>query len=263
MHDNNAARSALEFVETVDLPPPPRLESTGDTTEAVAQFDFDKSRNQALVVGSDVISFVRGVTEERRNDIVNSTLLAQLVAKEKVGDASRIFPWYEAYFDTLSNIGWVIQDRQFVQHKEKSKNLDAHKAILTVATTLLGPATTALQVVKATLDALKAASEDSPFITLLNRESQHAKTTRFQIGLAEDDANGRFIVSLMAFALSANADLTQVLLFRFRSNEVSLKHASGKITINTEVLASVREPLKRKLLDFTSDFIRKLPDLKA
>jgi hypothetical protein len=212
-------------------------------------------------VGSDIVSFVRGVTEDRRNDIVNSSLLAQLVATRKVGKSGGIFPWYDAYFEVLENIGWVIQSREFTTHKETSINLDAHKAILAVATTLLGPGATALQVVKSTLDALKTMGDDSPFITLFNRESQHARTARFQISLAEEEANGRFLVSLMAFALTANANLTQVLFFRFRKNDVALKHASGTVTINTDVLASIREPLKQKLLAFTNDFVKKLPDL--
>ncbi|MGE3874950.1 MAG: hypothetical protein AB7F74_18520 [Parvibaculaceae bacterium] len=251
------AATALEYVSKVKLPPSSGLEAT------VADFDFKKAKDQALVVGSDVVSFVRGVTEERRNDIVNSSLLAQLVATKKVGKGGDVFDWYDEYFDVLGNIGWVVQAREFAKHKETATNLDAHKAILTVATALLGPGATALTVVKSTLDALKAMGEDSPFITLFNRESQHAKTARFQISLAEEEANGRFMVSLMAFALKAKANLTQVLFFRFKKSDVTIKHASGKVTINTEVLASVREPLKQKLLAFTDDFVKKLPDLKA
>ena len=50
-----------------------------------------------------------------------------------------------------------------------------------VAASLLGPAATTLAVVQATLDALKSMSADSPWITLFNRESQSAKTARFQV----------------------------------------------------------------------------------
>lgn len=253
---NGDASKALEFVINAELPPSSGLEG------AAADFDFQKAKDQALVVGSDIVSFVRGVTEERRNDIVNSSLLAQLVATKKVGRQGEILAWYDAYFEVLGNIGWVIQERQFAKHVETSVNLEAHKAILAVATTLLGPGATALQVVKSTLDALESMGNDSPFITLFNRESQNAKTARFQISLAEEEANGRFMVSLMAFALTASAKLTQVLFFRFRKNDVTLRHASGKVTINTNVLASVREPLSEKVLAFTREYVMKLPDLR-
>ncbi len=256
-----SASKALDFVRAAELPTIWRAKGVAGTETAVAKFDFNKDKDQAIMVGSEIVSFVRGISEERRSDIVNSTLLAQLVAKKNVGDASLVFPWYKSYFDTLTNIGWVIQDRQFVDHSEQSSNVDAHEAILNVATSLLGPATAALQVVKATLDALKSMGADNPFITLFNRESQHANTARFQVSLAEDDENGQFLVTLMAFALSAQSDLTQVLFLRFRNNDVEIKHASGKVTINAEVLSAVRNSIQQRLIDFTADYIKSLPDL--
>ncbi len=65
----------------------------------------------------------------------------------------------------------------------------------------------------------------------------------------------------MAFALSANAKLTQVLFFRFRGNKITLKHASGKVTINTKVLDSIRPALEAKLVGFAQKFVKQLPDL--
>jgi hypothetical protein len=254
---NILASDALEFVKTVELPE----SRPGAALEAVAAFDFDKAKSQAMVVGSDVVSFVKGVTEERRLDIVNSALLAQLVAKKRVLDPTKIFPWYDAYFEALSNIGWAIQDRQFVEHKESSENFEAHEAILSIATSLLGPNLAALQVIKATLDALKSMKESSPFIRVFNRESQYAKTARFQIMLAEEAESAQLLVTSMAFGLIAKSTLTQVLFFKFQSNDVELKHSSGKVSINPTVLESIRGLLKEKIAGFANDYMASLPDL--
>jgi hypothetical protein len=144
---------ALEFVNRLELPPAPlALEGL----ESVAEFDFDRAKSQAMIVGSDIVSFVQGVTEERRRDIVNSALLAQLVANKRVPDTADLLQWYDAYFDVLSNIGWVIQSRQLVDHTERSDGFEAHQAIMTVAASLLGPGAAAMSVIKATLDALKS-----------------------------------------------------------------------------------------------------------
>ncbi len=73
---------ALRFVEGAELPAPPRgaaPESPGSTVATA----FDTAKNQAAVVGSDVISFVQGVTPERRRVLINSSLLAQLLAKKR------------------------------------------------------------------------------------------------------------------------------------------------------------------------------------
>jgi hypothetical protein len=259
--NSSSASKALSFVEQAELPAAPPPSPQTETTEAVAEFNFDSARDQSVVVGSDIISFVRGVTEQRRQDIVNSALLAQLVASKRVPDPTHVFTWYGVYFDTLTNIGWTIQDRQFVDHIEESKSLEAHKAIIELATSLLGPQAAALQLVKTTLTALQSMDQDSPWIMLFNRESRFAKSARFQITLAEEKSEGQFLVTLMAFGLVAAKTLTQVLFFKFRSNEVRLKHSSGKITINTTVLDAIREPISKKLAAFSADFVRGLPDL--
>jgi hypothetical protein len=246
-----------QYVNALELPAPSGYEAFEDF-----QADFDQGKKQAMIVGSDIVSFVEGVTPERREDIVNSSLLAQLVAKKKVSDATKIYDWYNAYFDVLTNIGWTVQDRGFATYTETSENFQAHEAILKVAASLLGPAATTLGVVKAALDALQSLSSDSPWITIFNRESKSTNTARFQVTLAETGKDDQFLVSLMAFGLEAKAMLTQVLFFKAWANEATLKHYSGKVTINPFVLSGAREQIRERIKSYTGEFLRMLPDLK-
>jgi hypothetical protein len=130
-----------------------------------------------------------------------------------------------------------------------------------VATSLLAPSAAALQVVKATLDGLKSMKQNSPWITLFNRESQYARNARFQITLAEEVEGGQFLVALMAFGLLAQSALTQILFFKFRKNDVQLKYSAGKVTINTAVLESVRDDMTTRLKAYAKDYVRGLPNL--
>jgi hypothetical protein len=258
-----SSKKALEFVRTAELPPAPKKakgKGLGTTAGEVAEFDFDKAKNQALVVGSDIVSFVKGVTEERREDIVNSALLAQLYANTKVKDKTHMFEWYDAYFDALTNIGWTIHEKQFVNHVESGQNFEVHNAIIKMATLLLGPGAAALTVVKATLDALDSMDDNSPWITVFSRESQSAKTSRFQITLAEEAPDGSFLVTLMAFGVAAKKTVTQVLFFKLRESDVHLKHSSGKVTINTVVLDAIRDAVKQKIGGHSKAFVLGLPD---
>ena len=91
----------------------------------------------------------------------------------------------------------------------------------------------ALALVTTTLEAL---TTDGPWLTLLTRESQSSRTAKFQVTLAEPGPADWSPVSLMAFALTARANLTQLLFFKVRSNGATLEHISGKVTINPEVL---------------------------
>jgi hypothetical protein len=46
-----------------------------------------------------------------------------------------------------------------------------------------------------------------------------------------------------------------VLFFRFKKNEATLHHHSGKVTINATVLTGVRDEIARKIGAFTRDFV--------
>ena len=260
-----SVKSAREFVSRAQVVPPPRKRGgnfgLAPATTSTVDLALDAAKNQSAVVGNDIVSFVQGVTPDRREAIINSSLLAQLVAKKNVADPTKMFDWYDSYFDTLTNIGWVIQDKNFAEFRETSQNFEAHKAILAVATMLLGAAPTALALVKTTLESLQQMNEDSPFITFFDRESRSARTARFQISLAEQNADGQFFVTLMAFAMEAKSNITQVLFFKSKKDEATLKHSSGKVTINTPVLDAVSPAIKTKLVDHAADFVKQLPDL--
>ena len=252
-------KSAREFLSSVKLPSPARARGAVEGAREI--IDFNAQKNQAMVVASDIVSFVKGVSNERRQDIVNSSLLAQLVANKKVPDKKNIIEWYNAYFDVLENIGWVIQDRSFSSYTEEADGLEAHEAIIKVASVFLGAAPTALALVISTLEALKSMDSSKPWITIFDRESKQAKTGHFQIALAEQGDNDQFLVSLMAFSLKAESTITQILFFKIRNDEVELEKCSGKVTINDEVLSSIRDQVKQKIAAHANDFIAKLPDL--
>lgn len=251
------ARSAREFVNAVELPALKR----GGFESVPVTIDYEAQKNQALVVASDVVSFVKGVTNERRQDIVNSSLLAQLAASKKVPDKKNIIDWYNAYFDVLENIGWAIQERNFSAYTQEANGLETHEAILKAATAFLGPTATALAVVTSILDAIKSMDSNSSWLKIFDQETKSAETAHFQIALAEQSDDGQFFVSLMAFSLKANASITQILFFKIRKDELELQKCLGKVTINEDVLVSVRDRLKQKLAAHANDYIAKLPDL--
>ncbi len=244
-----------EFVRAAKLPPPPPVTRGSDTADAA----LEAGKAQAAVVGSDVVSFATNVSPEWRQDLINCSLFAQLWAKAEVADPTRIFDWYESYFGALQQLGWMVQDQGFAVYVETSQNFSAHKAILKVAESLLLPAAGSLALVQSTLDALASMDANSPFITLFSRESQQASAARFQISLAEQSADGGLTVALMAFGLEAKTTLTQVLFFKSLASQATLRHCSGKVSINTDLLEALRNDLGDQLKDHARSFVRKLP----
>ena len=254
-------RQAIGFVAAADLPAArPRLRGELRAPLEQTAAALQAGRQQAAVVGSELVTFMPGVDSPWRQDLVNSAMLAQLVAKKRVPDPTRMFDWYDAYFDTLMHIGWAVQDKSFATYQEESQNFAAHEAILKVAGALLGPATASLALVGTALEALKSMDAASPWITLFNRESQSASTARFQISVAEQSESGELSVALMAFGLEARTTLTQVLFFKTLASQATLRHCAARVGVNGEVLRGVRESLRAKLVSHADDFVKTLPD---
>jgi hypothetical protein len=241
-----------------DTEPQLSLESVG---EDVANPAFDQAKNQASVVGSEVISFVKGVTPDARNAIANSALLAQLAANGSAPSGTDIYRWYDRYFEVLRNIGWTIQKREFVTYQASGTGFEAQEAILDVAAALFGPGATSGVMLKATIDALRSlrdADSKSPVITIFDQQSQHAQAARFQVSLVQDQPDKNFAVALLAFGLEANSTITQVLFFKVRKGDATLKHMSGRVAITSEIMAHVASQIEAKVAAYQSNFIRTL-----
>jgi hypothetical protein len=205
-----------------------------------------------------VVAFLAGVSAGRREAILNSVLLAQLVATQRVGDQRPVHDWYEQYLGVLGNIGWHVRDMGFATLQETTEDFDVQDEILKVAATLLGPA--ALATVSSMLKSLDSVS-DMKTETVFDRDACHGNTARFQIGVAEQDSEGRLLVSLMGFALTAKRTLTRALHVKGKRNDVMLNYTAARTSIDTTVLDSVRELIAAKLGERTRQYVTKLPSV--
>lgn len=247
---------ARRFVAEAPLP---AAVAAAVSRSGTAEAALESGKQQAAVAGSEVVSFAAGVDAALRQDVLNCAAFAQLYAKSKVADPARIFDWYDAYFDALAQLGWAVQERGFAIYVETGQSFSAHEAILKVADALLAPATGSVALVRTTLDALRSMQESSPLLTLFDRESRQADAARFQISLAEQTADGALTVALMAFGLQARTTLTQVLFFKSSASEVQLRHCSGKVVVDSTLLAELRPALKERLSAHARSFIKALP----
>jgi hypothetical protein len=86
-----SAASAKDFVARADVTPVARTRVCAAPT--IVDLALEAAKNQTTLVGSDIVSFVQGVTAERREAIINSSMLAQLVVNKKVADSIKMFAW--------------------------------------------------------------------------------------------------------------------------------------------------------------------------
>jgi putative chitinase len=217
--------------------------------------ELKSTEAQSLVVGSGLVVAAANVPKQTREDLVNCTLFAQLAASGEVGSAAKVVEWYDAYFRALTALGWAQSDTHFENYKFGAKNAEAHKAIMQVLTVLLGPQAAAIAVVKTALEALQSMNENSPWITLFDRQSKSGKSARFQVATAQIDASGLLQVALVAFNLKAKSDFTQVLFFRYSASSTRLQYAAGKATIYEAALAEQRDAIAARLSGYRRAYV--------
>jgi hypothetical protein len=253
------------FVTDIPLAAPPAGPRTRSAIADTPPVELKSTDPQSLVVGSGLIVAADQVPEQTRADLVNCTLFAQLAATAAVGDSTNVRQWYDAYFKTLTALGWAQSDTHFEDYQFKSAGAEAHSAVMKVLAVVLGPGAAALAVVQATFEALKEMREGSPWLTLFDRQSKTGKSARFQVATAEVEASGLLQVALVAFDLTAKSNFTQVLFFKFASSSTSLKYAAGRATIYEAALKDQREALAGRLAAYRTAYVAevKLPPLGA
>ena len=240
------------FVENAKLAAAPRRARA--LTDA-PPIELRETDAQSLVVGSGLIVAAENVPVQTREDLINCTLFAQLAASGAVSDPTNIPQWYDTFFRALTALGWAQSDTHFEEYSFGSKNAEAHQAIMKVLAVLLGPQAAALVIVKAALDALQSMNENSPWITLFDRQSKTGKSARFQVATAQLDPNGLLQTALVGFELKAKSTLTQVLFFKYASSSTSLKYAAGRATIYEGALKDQREAIAARLSAYRSAYV--------
>jgi len=243
---------ARQFIQEARLPAVPRR---GRALTDEPPIELKATEAQSLVVGSGLIIAAENVPVQTREDLINCTLFAQLAASGAVSSPKNVAEWYDAYFRTLTALGWAQSDTQFQDYKFNSMNAETHKAIMQVITVLLGPQAVALVVVKTALDALQSMNENSPWITLFDQQSRSEKFARFQVATAQLDSNGLLQTALVGFQLKARSTLTQVLFFKFSSSSTTLKYAAGKATIYEAALADQRAAIAQRLSAYRAAYV--------
>jgi hypothetical protein len=71
-------------------------------------YQSNPSPKAAFVDAGALLSFVSSVPDQKRDDTLNSILLAQLAADKKWSRFDQPDLWYGFYSDTLSNLAWQV-----------------------------------------------------------------------------------------------------------------------------------------------------------
>lgn len=261
----------IAFVESQELEFP---EFQMDIVESTATRSVPLEVSEELVVeqfseanyvnNHSLVSFAANVSPAHRQDILNATLFAQLVANKMVKSEENVMDWYTVYSDVLQNIGWNIERKEINQTYEGHSVFEMENAIFDVfgqlIVTLGGNYLSYLPILKKIINILKNLNADDQRFLLFEKNSHDTNQGKFQIALANETDQ---VVSILisGFRMTTNKTIQKILFFKSDTNEVQLDYSVMLCTLNTAIYGTVREQILKKLGNTASRFIAKLPDL--
>ena len=228
------------FVQSLDIP---EVAVTKENT--IGGFESaETAKEEAFVNNKSVVSFVSAVSAQNRQDILNSSLLAQKVADKKYPKHEDMMQWYETYIDTLKEIGWVLEAKESAKFSTSDTIFEMEKVVVDILKALVGQ--NYISVITSTLDAMKSLSKEDKKIKVFESASHSLHKGNFQIGLVTEE-NETVSMHIGAFMLNTTDEIRQVLFFKGGKDESELNYHAIRCTLNLDLYARVREAIVEKL----------------
>jgi len=215
----------------------------------------DTNEDKAYLNNKSIVSFVAGVSPENRQDILDSTLLAQLAAGHLYPNPQDLKLWYEKYTEVLKNIGWTIQENEFSEITTSGSLFEMKSAILSLVSAAFGANYVAI--VTKVLDALKSLSDTDSKIVAFEKNTHSAGKGTFQLALVEE-VNDSVALHMAGFILSTTSEVKRILFFSSKKETAIVSSNTMASTLNKETYANVRNTVKQKLGDKAQQYIAEI-----
>ena len=213
----------------------------------------DTADLKAAVNAGSILSFVDGLDDMARQDVLYSTQLAQRAANSKFDRFSEIRHWYGCYLDVLQNLGWVGEQFAFTEYREDEGEMKMDAAAIKIIAAIATQ--NQLAIIMESLKALESLQNDDKQIQLFDFHSSAQLSGNFQIGAVQQSANGALAVALGAFYFKANDNRRKFLFFSWGKQSVNFWTAAQKMTLNRSYYDLVRDDVKGKLASDAGDFL--------
>ncbi|KAL6304732.1 hypothetical protein BKA93DRAFT_825611 [Sparassis latifolia] len=202
----------------------------------------------AVNAGS-VQSFVGNLSQLNKEDVLNSTLLAQLAANMASPDDKT--EWYKKYKEVLENLGWVVSDITFKELDNANSYGSVDQAILAILKGYLEG--NALEVFKATIDAMKNPVNKGAN-NLFQTNAWKGQSADFLVGVAIE-SNNDIQFRIGTYTYQAQGSRGNVLFFKFGSEHVKFMYSTQNMVLNELIYSKVRATVINKLGGHIEDYI--------
>ena len=207
---------------------------------------------QSFMNAKSVVSFVSDINGQRRDDVLNSVLLAQLAANKQFPGDDQSLEWYKEFVKVLNNLGWDIEAAEFSHFESKDDVFEVENVIIDILLTAFGG--TFINVITKTLNAIKGLADGNGKITVFEKNTHSLSKGAFQIGLAKED-NGVVSLQIGTFLITSSNEIKRILFFKTSKDKTSLDYCSRTGTLNEVIYGKIRDSVVDKLGGKVTEFI--------
>jgi hypothetical protein len=263
------------FVQTLAIASDPRLagirlkpaaESGGVTRAAresrpvaAARPELIGEKTRAAVNAGAIVSFVAGVDEEEKNDVLFSTQLAQRAASAKHDRFAATKAWYSVYVEVLEQLGWVVEGLAFTERGSSKGEFSMDKSALDIIATIAAGGQLAILV--KTIDTLKKLGDGDRALQIFDLQAAGELSGNFQMGAVQKADNDALSLALGAFHFTTSDRRGRFLFWKWGAEQIRFWTAVSKLTLNRIIYAAHREAVIAKLIATAPDYVAEL-DIK-
>ena len=196
--------------------------------------DLEHSVTMESIQGAPrLFNIAANLTGQLKEDVANSTLMAQLETDKKFGqiETDNIATRYQFFLQAMENLGWVLQHQLEKEYHPPSPNtFELFQVTLDMLSNLVEEEAGIMEAVKGAYDSLANSSSRSFFLS-------------------------------QPFSLDKSQQVTTKLIFfsfMWSSQDIKFSYAITKCTFDEKAYARVREDVKQKLQNEAKKHISEL-----
>lgn len=220
-----------------------------------AAIDCSDEHGSAAVDGGSLTSFAADLDTQGQEDVLNSTLLAQLAANKKFDREKQTKEWYDFYKTVLEKVGWVVESFEFTKYNSSSASFETSKVVLDILASICSGQE--MLVVASAVKALNDLSNDDKRVKIFESQSHSLEQGNFQVSHCVQ-SNDLISMKLGTFYFTTTEKVVRVLWHKFESAGCQFYRGAQKITLSDKIYSKVREDVITKLGDNAKKFIADL-----
>ena len=266
-HDNmnelKVAKDVSAFVKSLVIPADHEhaaltnlVRTSVNYNQGLLKSTSTENQESASVNAGSLTSFTGKMTGERKSDVQNSTLLAQLAADKKFDRMKDAMNWYKFYIDVLSNVGWVTSAFAFDKYTSGGTTVKLDEAVIGILSAIATG--DEIAIVKATMNSLQALGDDTKQMRIWNSNASDGNNGNFQIFPVSQEANGDAVMMMDGMQFVAHESHGRFLWWSWQSNQINIQRAANKFVLDNDVYSQVRQQIIDKLGDKAKTFIAEL-----